>query len=699
MTDEPIRCALPGCDAIIEQPDDGGPPRRYCTPAHRAAARRKRHEARLDATVEEASATEAGAPVAPPAPLAARTPREDPPRTEDLSQPDGRWSPAASWTISPTPPPPLRERTLNRKAARTAGERRAAATSRRRRAVAGLAIVSLVAGGGGYLVTETTVPVAPPVQQPPPVAQPVADADQWVTRAEVVLASIDEQLEAVAQTEATWARLPEHRRSGQPPAPVQALLDRKALLEQQRATLTSQLGALRALPEVRTDLTAAQAQLEAVERALATGPDATTSAAQAEAVRRLQAQRELHMRQRDHNAQELASLRDGVEKARAAPLPEVADATEPIVSQVMALIERRPDPQPQEARDRTAVQAAVLPRRDGDRGHERQDVSPTAPPNPSRPTLVTLPQDPRAAGDHDHHDDKHRDDEHRDDERSRAGGSNGNVVTHVAANTVGVVRKVLRSDDDSSHERSDHRRADADRHHSQSDDRKDDRERRDRADDEKSDSKKDDSKKSGSKNKKSDDEKRPVAELVSNVTHTVGSVLGGSDDDRKRSSSAKDDSSKPVGKAERARDKEEHHSRDSQSRGSREDDRSDRDGHHDRHEEQADRDASKDHGNEDEKDSSDSDSRERKKPSGKAQRAKDKAAAEEARDKAGSLGERLEERGASDDRSGSGSDQADDGKKDDGKSDDSKKDDGKKSDGKKSDGKKSDGGGSSSDED
>jgi hypothetical protein len=40
---------LPGCAAIIEQPEDGGPPQLYCTRDHRAAARRLRSIARFDA--------------------------------------------------------------------------------------------------------------------------------------------------------------------------------------------------------------------------------------------------------------------------------------------------------------------------------------------------------------------------------------------------------------------------------------------------------------------------------------------------------------------------------------------------------------------------------------------------------------------------------------------------------------------------
>jgi len=41
-------CALPGCDETIVQPQDGGPPRLYCTHEHRATARKQRRVARFE---------------------------------------------------------------------------------------------------------------------------------------------------------------------------------------------------------------------------------------------------------------------------------------------------------------------------------------------------------------------------------------------------------------------------------------------------------------------------------------------------------------------------------------------------------------------------------------------------------------------------------------------------------------------------
>ncbi|MFC4948992.1 hypothetical protein [Pseudonocardia sp. GCM10023141] len=65
MTDQPTRCALPGCTSVIEQPQDGGPPRLYCTAAHRAAARKLRHVARADSAAPTSPAAKPAAPSGP----------------------------------------------------------------------------------------------------------------------------------------------------------------------------------------------------------------------------------------------------------------------------------------------------------------------------------------------------------------------------------------------------------------------------------------------------------------------------------------------------------------------------------------------------------------------------------------------------------------------------------------------------------
>ena len=409
MTDGPQTCALPGCGEIVEQPDDGGPRRLYCSPAHRAAARKMRHAARMDATDPQPTSSDVTQPItqAPkdqpseqpttelPAPLGV-TRKEDP---EPAAEPDRDWSPAAAWTVSPPTLPAARtvrtitsKRVKKDKPARTAGERKNAATHMRRRAIASVAIASLVAGGASYFVTENIIPTTPTPLPPQAANQPSMDADVWVGKAEVVLASLSSQLDSVAQAEASWLALPEQRRA-QEPAAVQALKDRKALLEQQRATLMSQLEAFKALPDRTSELTSAQAQLDAVERTLNESTTTAASPDYQEALRQLESQRDIRRQQRDHAAQALTDLRNGVEQALGSPLPAEKDETAPIVERVKAVVEGRPDPgdkdddQEHKAAD-DQDPAATSRREDGD--EERGDVGTTAPPDPERPNTPDI---------------------------------------------------------------------------------------------------------------------------------------------------------------------------------------------------------------------------------------------------------------------------------------------------------------------
>ncbi|MGH3586460.1 MAG: hypothetical protein ACRDQ0_09050, partial [Pseudonocardia sp.] len=228
MTDGPQECALPGCGEAVEQPQDGGPRRLYCSPAHRASARKMRHAARMqtteptpepaastpeqtaaiqaDPTVPVVAATaaepvteEVVAESAPTEPVSTE-PATEPaaasdPVTEEVSAPDHTWSPAAAWTTplqrkpvqKPTLPPVHAGRTVRTitsrrvkqaKTTRTTAERKAAATSMRRRAVASLAVASLIAGGTSYYITENIAgtPTVPPPQGTP---QPAMEADVW----------------------------------------------------------------------------------------------------------------------------------------------------------------------------------------------------------------------------------------------------------------------------------------------------------------------------------------------------------------------------------------------------------------------------------------------------------------------------------------------------------------------------------------
>jgi hypothetical protein len=420
MTDGPQPCALPGCDELVEQPDDGGPRRLYCSPAHRAAARKARHAARMEATTaqpagEVARSEETTQPIvkAPddeqpttelPAPLGVT--REEEP--EPAPAPDRRWSPAAAWTVSPPKLPAASStrtvrtitstRVKKQKPARTAADRKNAATHVRRRAIASVAIASLVAGGASYFVTNNVIPTTPTPLPPQAANDPSMDADVWADKAQVVLASVSSQLDAVTQAEASWLGLPEQRRA-QEPAAVQALRDRKALLEQQRATLTSQLEAFKTLPDRTAELTSAQAQLDAVERTLSESTDTAASPDYQEALRQLESQRDIRRQQRDHAAQALTDLRNGVEQALGSPLPADKDKTANVVERVKAVVAGRPDPgekkddeENENGGEHKAADdngpAATAPREDG--GEERGDVGNTAPPDPERPNTPDI---------------------------------------------------------------------------------------------------------------------------------------------------------------------------------------------------------------------------------------------------------------------------------------------------------------------
>ncbi|TQM37864.1 hypothetical protein [Pseudonocardia cypriaca] len=663
MTDGPQQCALPGCNEMVEQPEDGGPRRLYCSPAHRAAARKARHAARMDAAPAVPAAAAVTQPVAQapkdeaseqpttelPAPLGVDPRQEEP---EPAAVPDREWSPAAAWTVAPpTLPSPRTVRTITskrvkkRKPVRMAGDRQSSGTHIGKRAIASVAIASLVAGGASYFVSQNVIPTTPTPLPPQAANQPSMDADVWADKAQVVLASLSSQLDAVAQAEASWLALPAQRRA-QEPAAVQALKDRKALLEQQRAILMSQLEAFKALPERTSELTSAQAQLDAVERTLTESTTTAASPDYKEALRQLESQREIVRQQRDHAAQALTDLRNGVDQALSSPLPAEKDETSPIVERVKAVVAGRPDPgEKDDDKEHEATDGqdpATTPRReDGDK--ERGDVGTTAPPDPERPNTPDILADggrsqdskgddkPENAGQSDNAgqsenagrsenpvqsvagslnralgqgdtsnrderankretrgaqgDEDRSDDERSNSSRGNSGGGLGDVVRGVSGGLLGGSDRDDDSDDDSSSAR----RGSSDEDRSEREDRDDDRGSKsdrsgwgsDRDDDS-------DDDRGSRRDRDDDDDDRG---LVRGITD---GLLGGDRDDDEDS-----DRKRPSGKAERQRDK-------------------------DRGESKHDSDKS----DSDEKDS-DSDERadednDRKRPSGKAERQRDK---------------------------------------------------------------------------
>ena len=251
MVDEVRRCALkecalPGCDVRIRIAE-GRPERRYCTAAHRAAARHARRAAMRDHAAAPAAlpwlddAAPAG-PGAPPAgALRADVPLPDggrpaPPVSDARRRGDelgGYRADGEPVVAGPVLRPVARHGTpaepgaVSRAAAsRSRGTRRDGPRPRRR-TLALLGMAGILAGGYG---------IAHRPESPEPPAQTASDTspDAWAQRASLALASVNRQLDILAQAEDEWKALPSGGRGDRPPAVV-ALEERRAELQRRRA--------------------------------------------------------------------------------------------------------------------------------------------------------------------------------------------------------------------------------------------------------------------------------------------------------------------------------------------------------------------------------------------------------------------------------------------------------------------------------
>ena len=272
--------------------------------------------------------------------------------------------------------------------------REAAAQRRRRRAVAVLSAAGILAGGGGWVAVNgaTSKPATTPTGAGPGAVAP-DEAARWAGQAEVVLTSVTQQLDVVAQAQEAWNKRPESRRASAPPAPVAQMLERKALLEQQRATLESQLAAWRSLDKVNGELTSADQQLAAVDKALESlprGEQLTTE--QAASVKQLAEQRDVRVRQRDAKKQELDSLKSGVRNAVGTPLQDTADKTKALTESVLGLVDGRTPATP--SRPDHEPTPGVANRDNPNR--ERQDTNNSAPPTPGKARAGASPNPGKA---------------------------------------------------------------------------------------------------------------------------------------------------------------------------------------------------------------------------------------------------------------------------------------------------------------
>ncbi|MCW2633530.1 MAG: hypothetical protein JWR88_2492 [Pseudonocardia sp.] len=354
------RCALPGCDVVIEL-EEGEQPRRYCCPEHRRASR-------LSRRVQEAAKS------AKPPDDRGGFPADGP----SLFEPTALELPEHARLRS-RPPIDVAPPTVNREQRRRA--------SRRQRAVAVLATTAVFAGAGWAASnpnpnSPAPTPGAGMAMPAPGQPVPVRTAAQWAAEAQQTLDSVNHQLDLIAQTEEMWNRQPSDVRTGPTPAPVQQMLARRAVLHQQRALLQLQLDTFRSLDAADHELGDAERKVAAAERAMPADP----AAANSPDARRLVEQRDLLARRRDAKREESASLHVAVEKSVASPLPDRSDQTKPITESVLGLVRdplRRHPPAEPDKKQPTAVPPRELPSR------PKQDVGNVAPPRPGLPPAGT----------------------------------------------------------------------------------------------------------------------------------------------------------------------------------------------------------------------------------------------------------------------------------------------------------------------
>ncbi|MBA2310473.1 MAG: hypothetical protein H0W01_14555 [Pseudonocardiales bacterium] len=292
-------------------------------------------------------------------------------------------------TPSPSPSPTARamrrtgpgpDGATRRAVASADGEARAKGRKRRTQAIALFGAAGILAGGGGWVVSNANASSDPRAVVGTPAQPANTSAQEWVRQAKVSLASVSRQLDIVAQVEELWMRSPGAQEAGAPPAAVQAMLDRKAALEQQRATVQSWLTAFESVDSVNKQLAEADSQLAAIDRALAT----PTSGPETPQLTQLRSQREFVKQQRDAKAAELASLRNTVDQVIVQPLPDPASekATEELGQVVVDLASNPDAPEPGQENDRLTPLPAIAYRdSEGEADHE---PGTGAPPRPGR---------------------------------------------------------------------------------------------------------------------------------------------------------------------------------------------------------------------------------------------------------------------------------------------------------------------------
>ena len=363
MDDGGRRCALPGCEQTIAT-TDGRPERRYCTAAHRAAARQARRAALQTGQRGRSE------PLAETLPWL-REPAETPAATpDDTAGPTAEVAPTGVTAAGPAPAA---------RAGASGPRDRRRPPGPRGRALAMLGVAGILAGG--YAATDTQ-----PEPSPAPVrATPEGEtADAWAQRATVALTSVNRELDVLEQADEEWRQLPESRRAVVPP-PIAALEERRSVLQRRRTTLQSQLDAYRSLRRAQQELAVSEQQLRAVEKALVDAPpERRRSAEQDAAIAALDEQRDLRLRRRDAQRAELASLQEGVSTATRTPLPDDGEATAKVSQDVREKV-RNGGTTPSRPADPSPPRPDVVAGREEKDGKPREEVGTSGPPDPRGP--------------------------------------------------------------------------------------------------------------------------------------------------------------------------------------------------------------------------------------------------------------------------------------------------------------------------
>ncbi|NMI01650.1 hypothetical protein [Pseudonocardia acidicola] len=342
------QCALPGCDRVVPASDAGRPPRRYCSPEHHAQAR----------------------------PVAGGSGRS---RMDSLTALSG-LPPTSTRHRSGAGRPMASARDVANLRDQLAAR---AARSRRQRLVAVVGVAGVLVAGAGWFGVDKVIEHLDPAYAPRTV-QPAT----WTTQAQVTLASINKQLDTIAQTKVVWESRIAPRYRGTVPTQVSQMLDREALLEQQKAAIESQLATARQVGQVHSQLTDLGRQLEAIESTLDELPPGNLSPDQALVLQALQNRRDLLQQDRQAKQAELTRLEQGVQAAERTPLPAPADQTTPVTRAVLDLDKHGPGrPKPD-----GPPQPEVLAAGRDDRRHQQtattsQPLDPRKEPIPDRSNM------------------------------------------------------------------------------------------------------------------------------------------------------------------------------------------------------------------------------------------------------------------------------------------------------------------------